>query len=66
MALRDNVYEKFGPLLIEALLDQLLFEVNELRTRAGLPERTKEYFLGRAHNNLAHLEPYNWMSEGEI
>lgn len=64
MALRDNVYEKFGPLLMEALFDTMLDEINELRTRAGLPIRPKEQFLGSAHNNMDHLEPYDWM-EGE-
>lgn len=63
MALRDNVYEKFGPLIIEALFDEVLQELNELRTRAGLPERPKAEFLGSAHNHLAHLLDYEWMSE---
>lgn len=63
MALRDNVYEKFGPLLLEALFDKMLDEVNELRTNAGLPPRPKEAFLGSAHNSLAHLTEYDWMQE---
>lgn len=65
MALRDDVYRQFGPVLMEALFDMILDEVNQLRTNAGLPERTKEYFLGRAHNAHAHLPPYDWMSEQE-
>lgn len=63
MALRDNVYEKFGPLILEALFDTMLDEINELRTRAELPERPKEAFLGSVHNHLNHLEPYDWMNE---
>lgn len=62
MAQRDEVYQKFGPLLIEALFDKMLEEINELRTNAGLPERPKDQFLGSAHNNLAHLDHYDWMS----
>lgn len=61
MAQRDDVYHKFGPLLLEALVDQLLDEINELRTHAGLPPRPKDAFLGMSNNNLAHLEPYGWM-----
>lgn len=63
MALRDNVYKKFGPLILEALIDKLLEEINELRTGAGLPPRPKEQFLGSAHNNLAHLPDYDWMQD---
>lgn len=61
MALRDNVFEKFGPLLLEALFDKMLDEVNELRTAAGLPPRPKEQFLGSAHNHMNHLDDYDWM-----
>ncbi len=63
MSLRDNVFEQFGPLLLEGLFDTMLDEINFLRTSAGLPVRTKEYFLGRAHNSLAHLDNYDWMNE---
>lgn len=63
MALRDNVFEKFGPILLEALVDNMLEEINELRTHAGLPPRTKEAFLGSAHNHLNHLDLYDWMAD---
>lgn len=63
MALRDNTYAKFGPLLLEALIDSMLEEINELRVDAGKQPRTKEYFLGKSNNNQNHLEPYNWMTE---
>lgn len=63
MALRDITFQKFGPLLIEALFDTILEELNELRTNAGLQPRTKAYFLGKANNNQAHLQPYDWMDE---
>lgn len=65
MSLRDNIYEQFGPLILEALVDNLLEEVNELRTALGKPPRTKEGFLGSTHNHLGHLDPYDWMSNGE-
>lgn len=65
MANRDNVYQKFGPLMIEALFDKMLEEVNELRTALNKPVRPKDAFLGSAHNNLSHLVPYDWMQEQE-
>jgi len=61
MSQRDTVYRKFGPLMLEALFDNMLEEINELRTRASLPARPKDQFLGSAHNHLSHLEPYDWM-----
>lgn len=63
MTLRDETYEKFGPLLLEGLFDAVLDEINFLRTAASLPARTKQYFLGRVHNSLAHLDDYDWMKD---
>ncbi len=60
MALRDVTYQKFGPLLIEALVDSLLEEINELRTKVGKPPRTKTDFLDKINNNQNHLAPYDW------
>ena len=61
MAQRDEVFRKFGPLLMEALFDEVLDEINALRANAGLPERPKAEFLGSAHNHVNHLKPYDWM-----
>lgn len=63
MALRDVVYQKFGPLLMEALFDTMLEEVNELRALHGKQPRTKEYFLGKSNNHQNHLQHYDWMDE---
>lgn len=63
MALRDVTYEKFGPLLMEALFDVVLEELNICRTALGLPVRPKEYFFGKSNNNLNHLDDYDWMTK---
>lgn len=63
MALRDVTYERFGPLLLEALVDSMLAEINLLRIAAGLQPRTKEYFLGQSNNSQNHLDPYDWMDD---
>lgn len=65
MALRDNIFEQFGPLLLEALFDKMLEQHNEVRTRTGLPPIPKEAFLGSTHNHMNHLEPYDWMKGEE-
>lgn len=63
MALRDVTYEKFGPLLMEALFDCMLDEINRLRAQLSLPQIPKAEFLGRSNNIQNHLTPYNWMGE---
>lgn len=63
MALRDNVFEKFGPLLQESLLKMWLEELNELRVASGKQPLTMDYILGKVHNNLNHLDDYDWMND---
>lgn len=63
MSQRDDTYRKFGPLLLEALIDSMLDEINFLRTASGLQPRTKDYFLGRSNNNQNHLPDYDWMED---
>lgn len=64
MAQRDDTYHKFGPLLMEALFDTMLEEINELRALHSKQPRTKAYFLGKSNNSQNHLDPYDWMEEG--
>lgn len=61
MALRDNVFEQFGPKLMEALFLAWLRELNEIRTSIGKQPLTQEYILGRLHNDMNHIDDYDWM-----
>lgn len=63
MAKRDEVFHHWGPLLLEAFLELIFTEVNILRTRAGLPPRTKDQVHDQITNHLSTLEPYDWMKE---
>ena len=45
MATRNTVFIQFGPHLMEAQTLVILDEINILRTKAGLPERTVEQIL---------------------
>lgn len=63
MSVRDEVFQQFGPLLTEALFLMWLDELNEIRTALGKQPRTKEYILGKCHNNLNHLDNYDWMED---
>lgn len=61
MALRDELFQQFGPLLMEALFDFLLDNVNALRRNQGMPEITKQEYINLLSNHITELEPYDWM-----
>lgn len=65
MALRDNIFQQFGPKLTEAFFLALLRELNEVRTSIGKQPLTAEYLLGRLHNDLNHIDDYDWMNDEE-
>ena len=63
MVTKEELYSKFGPLLIEALTILTLDEVNTLRENAGLPLRTKQQLMNKLDTVLECLHKYGWMSE---
>lgn len=65
MAKRDEVFHLFGPKLLEGFLELIFSEVNELRTNAGLPPRTKQQVYDQIMNHANALPDYEWMAEGE-
>jgi len=62
MTTREELYRKFGPMLIEAIVLVIKDEINILRTEAGLPERTNEQILIAIDNKLSPLSKYKWMN----
>lgn len=65
MILRDEVFRKFGPLLLEAITDFLLDNVNTLRLEQGMPKITKDEYLTQLLNHVTELEPYDWMTQDD-
>lgn len=63
MPKRDEVFIKFGPLLIEALVMVLVDKINEVHPGLGLPHVTYDEVFTQVENHLSHLEPYDWMTE---
>lgn len=63
MSKRDDLFHQFGPLLLEALFDFLLDNVNALRAEQGGPPITKDDYLTLLSNHITELEPYDWMNE---
>ena len=63
MSTREKVYRHFGPVLIEALCDIIMDEINILREFAGLAPHTKQQLIDVLKAKHDELSPYDWMSE---
>ena len=58
---REDLYKHFGPLLIEAIVLIIRDEINILRVKEGLQERTNEQIINAISNKLQNLIKYDWM-----
>lgn len=60
---RDDLYIKFGPKLIEAVVLVIKDEINILRQQHGLPDRTNQQLISAIDAKLADANDYDWMGE---
>jgi len=60
---RNELYRRFGPKLIEAIVLIVKDEINLMRSQLGLPERTNEQIKNAISNKLESLSDYDWMGE---
>ena len=65
MATREELYQQFGPMLLEAVVMVIKDEINALRAEAGLAERTNEQIINAVSTKLATLSTYDWMDVGD-
>lgn len=63
MSTRDELYRKFGPLILEALALVVKDEINTLRTNHGLANRTNQQIIDAIETKLFVLGKYDWMNE---
>lgn len=63
MADRNETFQKFGPILLEAACLVIVELQNELRRNQGMPEVTEQDILDNLNNHLNELQPYDWMRE---
>jgi hypothetical protein len=59
---RDQLYKKFGPIELEAVVRLIFSEINILRVRAGLAERTIQQGIDALESQLSALTKYDWMN----
>lgn len=64
MAQRDDLFRKFGPLVVEGLVLITKDEINLLRDLHGLAARTNEQIMTALENKLGSLPKYDWMNAG--
>ena len=65
MTTREELYRKFGPILIDAIVQITKDEINILRVKAGLPERTNQQLITAIDNKLKTIPLYPWMLEND-
>lgn len=58
---REQLYRKFGPQLIEAIVMVIKDEINLLRAQHGLAPRTNQQLINAIDTKLADVNEYNWM-----
>lgn len=63
MEKRSEIFQKFGPKLLESFLELILSENNELRAAVGLPPRTKQQIYDQITNHFSSLPDYEWQDE---
>lgn len=63
MATRDELFQKFGPKLIEAMFLCLLEEINTLRPGQGHPTIEMQDLIDIASNHSDSLPDYEWMGD---
>jgi hypothetical protein len=61
MAAKEELYKRFGPLLLDALVQVMQDELNVLRSKAGFSPRTNQQVVDAIHNKLQSTSPYAWM-----
>lgn len=60
---RDEVGRKFGPKLIESLVETLQEEINEIRTFTGMKVKDKESLLTGIKEKEKNIPDYEWMEQ---
>ncbi len=66
MADRNETFRKFGPILLEAVCLVIHDQINTLRKEQGLSKITEQDILDNLNNHLNELQPYDWMTPGDM
>ena len=59
---KEQLYQHFGPKLIDALAQVMLDEINLLRTEHELPLRNAQQVVDAIADKLENIPHYDWMN----
>lgn len=59
----DELYKKFGPKLIDVLVQVILEDINLLRAKVGLPLQTNKQVVDVISDKLENMADYVWMND---
>lgn len=60
---RENVFNKFGPKLIEAIVGVMRDEINDLRKNAGLQEKSEQQIFDAIDNKIKGVSDYEFLKK---
>jgi len=63
---REELYQQFGPMLVEAVVLLMLDELNKLRELHGLSVYSPDQLANAISTKLANMKTYAWMDEPPI
>ena len=63
MATREDLYRKFGPRMLEAIIRLIFSEINLIRVKLSLPERTIQQGLDALDDQMTNTSKYDWMDK---
>ena len=62
---REELYQKFGPKLIDAKTRAEIKLFNQILSHLGLPEISGQQVIDAISNELEQIPDYEWMNEVE-
>ena len=62
---REELYQKFGPKLIDAKTRAEMKLFNQILSHLGLPEISGQQVIDAISNELEQIPDYEWMNEVE-
>lgn len=61
---REELYQRFGPKLIDAKTRAEIKLFNQILDKIGLPQITGQQIIDSIANELEQIPDYDWMNEG--
>ncbi len=57
---REELMQRFGPKLIEAIMKEIREELDEIRAKIALTPKSEQDFIDGISEKLNNIEDYSW------